>query len=69
MLCRKGGNKEDCLLEDNIKVSYQPSYCINSQYDIFLFNLTYKIYDFKKDLNKFIKDNYKKFRYKKLDYF
>ena len=24
MLCRKGGNKEDCLLEDNIKVSYQP---------------------------------------------
>lgn len=66
MLCRKGGNKEDCLLEDNIKVNYQPSYCINSQYDIFLFNLTYKIYDFKKDLNRFIKDNHSKFRYKKI---
>ena len=26
MLCRKGGNKEDCLLDDNINVSYQPSY-------------------------------------------
>lgn len=66
MLCRKGGNQENCLLNNNIKVSFQSSFCIYSQYDILLFDLTYKIYDFKKDLNKFIIDNYSKFRYKKI---
>ena len=66
MLCRKGNYYENCLNSQNIKVSYQKSTDFKSNYNILLFDLTYKIFNFKKDLYKYIESNYLKFKYKNI---